>query len=182
MTNRARLVWVQRVFPVAALVLLVGSTLVLSGCAASNTYRMVYSAGFSFANYNFLIVAKPVEKNQALYGMDIEFANLMSRYSWKVIGDNEFRDLTPEQKQQTLFARLAVISSSDKDQSLLSVSFDDAVTGKTVASVTTESKVDMFNAGERTEAFESLSNAIVKALQRDKGLTVTETKAPAKAK
>lgn len=181
MMDRTHVTGFQQVFQVGALIVALGSAVVLAGCAAKNTYRMVYSAGFSFANYNFLIVGKPNEKTgPSLYGLDIEFANLMSRYSWKVIGDKEFQALTPEQKQQTLFARLAVISSSEKDQSLLSVSFDDALTDKTVATVTTESEVDMFDAGERNEAFESLSNAIVKALERDKGLTVTETKTKAK--
>ena len=158
----------RRHFAVASLVFLV---------ACSDPYRLVYSNGFSFSNYDFLVISKPDPTVTAtsLYGMDIEFANMMSRYNMKVVGDKEFQTLTPEQKQRTLFARMSMTSSSKKDN-LISVSFDDAISGKTVASVTGRAKGDMFDASDRTKAFESVSNAIVQAMERDKGLRVQDQK------
>ncbi len=158
-------------------VALLSCAVLILGCAAGQAYRVVYSPGFSFARYNYLVVAKPGEKTSAsLYGMDVEFANLMERYNWNVIGDKEYQGLTTDQQRQTLIARMAMISSSE-EENLLTVSFDDAVTGKTVATVTTEAEGDMFDPGDRTQAFESLSKAIVQTLERDKGLKVTEAKA-----
>lgn len=142
--------------------------------ACTPPYRMVYSSGFSFARYDFLVVSKPDEKSSTpLYGLDIEFANMMTRYNMKVIGDKEYSSLTQEQKQQTLIARMSVIASSKKEN-LISISFDDSVSGKTVASITAKAKGDMFDASDRTKAFESVSNALLQALQRDKGLTVSD--------
>ena len=139
-------------------------------------YRMVYSSGFSFARYNFLVVSKPDEKTSTtLYGLDIEFANMMNRYDMKVIGDKECQNLSPEQKNQTLIARMSVIASSKKEN-LISISFDDYISGRTVASITAKAKGDMFDASDRTKAFESVSDALLQAIQRDKGLTVTDAK------
>lgn len=153
--------------------------LLVAGCTPP--YRMVYSSGFSFARYNFLVVSKPDEKSSTtLYGLDIEFANMMTRYNMKVIGDKEYQSLTSEQKQQTLIARMSVIASSKKEN-LISISFDDSVSGKTVASITAKAKGDMFDASDRTKAFESVSDALLQAMQRDKGLTVSDT-GPSKSK
>lgn len=146
--------------------------LVLCGCGA--TYRLVYSSGFTFASYDYLVVAKPEPlSSTSLYGMDVEFSNLMARYNMKVVGDREFADLPSDQKKRTLLARMSLIASSRK-VNLLSVSFDDMVTGKVVASVTTKAKGDMFDTSDRTKAFEALSKAITQSLERDKGLSVSD--------
>lgn len=156
--------------------LIAASSIVLL-MACVTPYRLVYSNGFSFSNYDYLVIAKPdpSSTSTSLYGMDIEFANMMSRYNMKVLGDKEFQSLPQEQKKRTLFARMSMVSTSAR-ANLLSVSFDDAESGRTVASITEKAQGDMFNADERTRAFESLSNAILQAMERDKGLKVQDQK------
>jgi len=144
------------------------------GCATPN--RLVYSSGFSFANYDYLVIARTAGKDAptALYGMDVEFANLMSRYNMKVIGDKEYEKLPPELQKRTLDARMSVTASNKRI--LFAVSFDDAVTGKTEASITAFAKGNIFDVDARTKAFESVSDTIIKALQQDKGLRITDEK------
>jgi hypothetical protein len=142
--------------------------------------RLVYSGGFSFANYDYVVVAKPEGKDTAtsLYGMDVEFANLMSRFNMKVIGDKEYPSLSPETKQRTLEARMSV-SASNK-VILFSVSFDDSVTGRTGASISAYGKGNVFDVNARTKVWESASGLIIEALQKDKGLRIQEEPSPVK--
>ncbi len=135
---------------------------------------MVYSSGFSFANYDYIIISKPDGENTAtaLYGLDVEFGNLMSRYNMKVIGDKEFLTIDEAAQKRTLFARLSLVANGA--QSLVTVSFDDAVTGKTGASITSQKKGDIFNNKERSKVMESLYETLVTALERDKGLTISD--------
>jgi len=151
-----------------------------AGCRGTLPNRLVYSGGFSFANYDYVVVAKPDSRdtNTSLYGMDVEFANLMSRFNMRVIGDKEYPALSPETKQRTLNARMSV-SASNK-VILLSVSFDDSVTGRTGASVSAYGKGNIFNVNARNKAWESASDLIIKALEKDKGLHITEEPSPVK--
>jgi len=150
--------------------------LILSGCVAP--YRIVYSSDFSFARYDFIVVQKPDSANTStsLYGLDIEFANMVARYNMKVIGDKDYKALTVEQQGQTLFARLSMISNNRKDN-LISISFDDAASGKTVASVTSRARGDMFDTADRTKALEAVSDALLQALRQDKGLSIKDATA-----
>ena len=143
----------------------------LSGC--SSPYRLVYASDFSFANFDYVVVGKPAgDGHAALFGLDIDFANLMGRCNIKVIGDKELAALSPEAQARTLLARLSLVTSDD--DSLITVSFDEVTTGKTVASITGEAEGDMLDSEDRQEAFEAVSQAIVRAIQRDKGLIVTD--------
>lgn len=146
-------------------------TVMLAACATPN--RLVYSSGFSFANYDYVFVAKPEGQNAStsLYGLDIEFANLMSGYNMKVIGDKEYAALPPDQQKRTLFARMAVANNGQRI--VFSVSFDDATTGRTGSSITSTTKGELFEAEDRQEAFQSVSKTLVKALSQDKGLVVS---------
>ena len=96
----------------------------------------------------------------------------------RVIGDKEYPALSPETKQRTLNARMSV-SASNK-VILLSVSFDDSVTGRTGASVSAYGKGNIFNVNARNKAWESASDLIIKALEKDKGLHITEEPSPVK--
>jgi hypothetical protein len=150
--------------------------LLITGC--SIPYRLVYSSGFSFGSYDYLIIGKPdgPSTGTTLYGMDIEFGNLMARYNMNVVGDKEYASFPLEQQRRTLFVRMSLIATGTK-QNLVTISFDDAATGKTVASLTAKAKGDMFDPEDRTEAIESLSSAIVQALERDKGISVSDENA-----
>lgn len=152
--------------------LLVGFT---TACATPN--RLVYSSGFSFANYDYVFLAKPegANANTALYGFDVEFGNILSSYNMRLVGDKQYATMPPAQQQRTLFARMAV--AGEDERIVFSVSFDDATSGRTGASVTSSTKGELFEEDDRREAFESVSNTVIKALQQDKALVVSSHKA-----
>src|ERR1700681_952665 len=105
---------------------LISLALALTMTACATTNMLVYSSGFSFANYDYVVIAKPDgrDTSTSLYGMDVEFANLMSRYNMKVIGNKEVDKLGPEVQKRTLDARMSMSASNKRIQ--FSVSFDDA--------------------------------------------------------
>ena len=148
--------------------------LLFAACSTPN--RLVYSSGFSFANYDYLVVSKPDgrDTSTSLYGMDVDFANLMTRYNFRVLGDREFEQMTTEQKKRTLIARISMSSASSRI--MLTVSFDDAVTGKTGSSITTFTKGDIFKTKYSDQVFESASVTIIQALQADKGIVIKDDK------
>jgi hypothetical protein len=151
---------------------------VLLAFSACHTDSMlVYSSGFSFSPYEYVIVAKPDGQVTAapLYGMDVELGNLLTQHNMKVIGNKEYEGLSTADKGKTLFARMAM--SASKKQLIVTVSFDDAVTGRTGASVTTYAKGDIFDLDSRTEAFDDAADEIIKAFQHDKGLTISDSSA-----
>lgn len=137
--------------------------------------ELVYSSGFSFARYEFVIISKPdgLATSALLYGMDVELANLLTRYNMKVVGNKEYETLTPEEKSKTMFARMALNAS--KKKMTVTVSFDDMVSGRTGATVTTYADGNIFDNNSRTEAFNDAAKPIRDALQHDKGLTISNT-------
>jgi hypothetical protein len=90
----------------------------------------------------------------------------------RVIGNREYGTLPLAKQERTLDVRLALTATENRN--LLSVSFDEAVSGKTGASITTQAKGDIFNLDDRTKAFEAASDTIIRALQKDKGLTISD--------
>ena len=137
---------------------------------------MVYSAGFTFSKYDFLVFSKPLPgQTTALYGMDVEVANLMARCNMTILGDKEYVDIKPEDKARTLFVRFA-ITSFNKKENLITISFDDAISGKTVANLTSQAKGNLFDPSDRTKALERVSQPLSEALTREKGLMVTANK------
>lgn len=134
---------------------------------------MVYSSGFSFANYDYVVIGKSEggNTNTTLYGMDVEFANLMSRFNMRVIGDKEYGTLSPEVQKRTLNARMSVNATGNRI--VLSISFDDAVSGRTGASITNHTDGDIFDVDDRVVAFESASETMIMAIEKDKGLKIS---------
>jgi hypothetical protein len=153
-------------------VLLLGVLVVTFAAGCGPKYRLVYSSGFSFAKYDFMVIAKPEAGSTSipLLGMDIEFGNLMSQHNMKIIGDKEFNRLPETDQTRTLIARLALIASAELNK--ITVVFDDAVSGRTVASISQDAKGDMLDEDERTRALKSLTNVVIQAIQKDKGLTI----------
>ena len=137
---------------------------------------MVYSAGFSFSKYDFLVFGKPEGgQTTALFGLDVEVANLMARYNMTIIGDKEFLGMKSEDKAKTLFVRFA-LSTFNKKENLITISFDDAISGKTVANLTSQAKGNLFKPSDRTAALEVVSKPLSEALTNEKGLQVTTKK------
>ena len=156
---------------------LICAVLALTALAAchSDDAVLVYSSGFTFSKYQYVIVAKPDGQatSAALYGLDVELANLLTQYNMKVIGDKEYSSLSTDDRSKTLLARMALSASKDKLE--ITVSFDDMVTGRTGASVTTYADGDIFDTDSRTDAFKSAAKEFVKAVQHDKGLKISQS-------
>jgi hypothetical protein len=149
--------------------------IVLIACHRLPPPRLVYSSGFTFADYDYVVVSKPTAGTSGsarLYGMDIDFANLMGRYNMKVIGDKELASMEPTFRRRALFARMALEANGRVN--LITVSFDDVITNRTGASASAAVNGDIFTTSERTRVFEALSNVLVKALQHDKGTIVMD--------
>ena len=126
--------------------------LTITACETQKN-MLVYSSGFSFANFDYVIVDKPDgrDTSTSLYGMDVEFANMMSRYNMKVIGSKEYAKLSPEVQNRTLDARMSVSASNNRI--LLSVSFDNAVTGRTGPALPRIRTGNIFKTNDRMRAF-----------------------------
>ena len=150
-----------------ALVVAIITLAVLTGCSTPD--KLTYSSGFSFANYDSVVIQRPTAAEGAVYGLDIEFANLFSRYGMKVLGEKEYESLPAEAKARTLLVHLDHITG--KERGLFSILFDDASTGRTVASVSGEAEGNMLNREDRTAAFESVSETIAEAIEKDRGVS-----------
>ena len=146
---------------IASLVLV---TLLLGGCASQDT--VVYSDGFSFANYDYIIVKQG--NHSGVYGMDLQLANLVGRHNMHVLGDKEYENLPYDGKKRTLGAQLSV--EGDEDRILLGLSLQDFLSGRTVATVGIAEKADLFDKADRDSAFQDLAEAVVGAIQRDRQL------------
>ena len=161
----------NRLLSLAAFSLLVGSV----SCTPPQT--SVYSAGFSFSKYDFCVFEKPgTGTTTALFGLDVEVANLMARYNMTIIGDKEQPGQKAEDKARTLFVRFALQTFNGGKGNLITISFDDAVSGKTVASITSQAKGSLFEPKNRTKALEAVSLPLSDALTREKGLTIQKSK------
>ena len=162
----------KQLVPTIVLSLLVG------GVSCAPPSMLVYSAGFTFSKYDYLVFGKSAEgQSTALYGMDVEVANLMARYNMKIIGDKEYPSMSHEDQAKTLFVRFAV-ANYNKKISLITISFDDAVSGKTAANVTSQAKGNLIDPSDRAKALETVSRPLIEALTHEKGLKVSATKNP----
>jgi hypothetical protein len=153
--------------------------LVVVACACGTHERLVYSADFSFASYQFIVVSKPSDANSHssafLYSLDMQLGNVLSQYGMRVVGDKEIQDFTAEQKAKTLVLRGALDTYEDK-RAALSVSFDDYVTGRTMANMTSASDGNIFNHDDRDKMFRKITEGLQKSLTEEKGLIEVQPK------
>lgn len=145
---------------------LIFSALFLFACASNET--VVYSNGFSFANYDYVVIER--DTNSAIYGMDLEFGNMIGAYNMAVVGSKEIENLPYEAKKRTLGVQLSVSGSSERI--MLGISFQDFITGRTVATIGSTEKGDLFDRDDRTEIFDLVTGTVVAAIKRDKQLNV----------
>ncbi len=131
--------------------------------------QFVYSSGFSFSNYQYVIVEKPGGHTTSTdtYGLDVELADVLTRHNMKVIDDGGYELLSQGEKNKTLLARMGVAATNDK--LVITVSFDDMLTGHAGATVTTYADGNLFKSKERKQALDDAAKEIVKAFQHDKG-------------
>ena len=149
--------------------LLLGAT--LAGC--SSPPRLTTSSGFSFAQVDTVAVAKATAADEAaLYGLDIQLGNLLSHCQLHVVGEKDLEALAPEARARALVARLSLVTSDERR--LLSLAFDGAASHKTLASLTVVVRGDLLDARDRRDAFEPLAEAVIAAVERDKGVEIED--------
>jgi hypothetical protein len=153
----------------SGLLLMLGA---LAGCSAET--RLASAGGFSFADYGSVVIAKPDahSTHASHYGLEVELANRLARYGLDALGEKSFADLSPEAQRRVLFLRMHVTGSDGKI--IISASFDEAVTGRTVCSLTASDEGDVLDVADQREVFQSLSDEVIEKLARDKGLEVTD--------
>lgn len=148
---------------------IVFAVLLLAGCASQDT--VVYGSGFSFANYDYIVMER--DNTSAIYGLDLKLGNRIAGYNMTLLGDKEYEALSPEQKQRTLGAQLSI--SGGDDRILLGLSLQNLTTGRTVATIGTTEKGDLFDKDDREDAFRELTKAVTAAIERDKQLLVEKS-------
>lgn len=143
-------------------VFLIMLSVLLLACAGNET--VVYSNGFSFANYKYVVIDR--DDNSAAHGLDIRFGNAISDYHLAVVGSKEYDNLPYAQKKQVLGARVSV--SGDSDRIVMGVAFQDYLSGRTVASMGTTEKGDLFDKGDREDVFLIVFRSIAIAINSDR--------------
>ena len=112
------------------LIVLLGA-LVLSSCSTDKT---MIAKGVNLNKYEYASIVK----GQTIHGTetDIEIEpgiyEAIESTRLKMVGERRVNDLTTEEKEKIVLVKYA--ATSDEGKSTLSVSFEDYMTGKTVAS------------------------------------------------
>jgi hypothetical protein len=143
-------------------VFLIMLSVLLLACAGNET--VVYSNGFSFANYKYVVIDR--DDNSAAYGLDIRFGNAIADYHLAVVGSKEYDNLPYAQKKQVLGARVSV--SGDSDRIVMGIAFQDYLSGRTVASMGTSEKGDLFDKGDREDVFMIVFRSVALAINADR--------------
>ncbi|GAB3375969.1 hypothetical protein NCG89_03990 [Spongiibacter taiwanensis] len=145
----------------------------LVGCA--NQENLVYSPGFSFADYQFIVLEKG--KSSGVFGFDLQLANTFTENQFQVLGDKEVANLPYEDKKQTLGALLTV--DGDDDSILLGISLQNFISGRTVATIGLAEDGKLTKKKERDRAYQQLAEALSEAIRKDRATVVTGKPRPA---
>lgn len=142
-------------------------TVFLIACAGNET--VVYSNGFSFAKYDYVVIER--DDKSAAYGLDVKFGNVISDYHLAVMGSKEYDNLPYAQKKRVLGARVSM--SGDSDRIVMGVAFQDYLSGRTVASMGTTERGDLYDKGDREKVFLIVFRSIAVAINEDRQNAIT---------
>ena len=135
------------------------SVFVLSSCSTDKT---MIAKGVNLNKYEYASIVK----GQTIHGTetDIEIEpgiyDAIESTRLKMVGERRVNDLTTEQKERIVLVKYAATSSEAK--STLSVSFEDYMTGKTVASCRSSNSFALTRQRDVDKAIKKLSNRIKK--------------------
>ncbi len=146
----------------------------LAGCHDDDA-MLVYSSGFSFLEVRIRDRRKAGQSGYEPRAVRAGCRVIESPYSIQHEGNRRQGIQRPvdDDRSKTLLARMAL--SASKKKLVITVSFDDMVTGRTGASVTTYADGDLFDAGSRTSVFNDAAGELVKAVQHDQGLKISDS-------
>ena len=140
------------------LIVLLGA-LVLSSC---NTDKTMVAKGVDLNKYGYASIVK----GQTIHGTetDIEIEpgiyDALEATRLKMIGEHRLNDITEEQKEKLILVKYAAISNEAK--STLSISFEDYMTGKTVASCRSSNRFALTRQKDVDRAIKKLATRIQK--------------------
>ena len=112
------------------LIVLLGA-IVLSSCSTDKT---MIAKGVNLNKYEYASLTQTRNSVGTVTDIEIEpgIYDAIEATRLKMIGSQRINDLSSEQKEKLVLAKYSATSS--KEESILSVSFEDYMTGKTVAS------------------------------------------------
>ena len=140
------------------LIVLLGA-LVLSSC---NTDKTMIAKGVDLNKYGYASIVK----GQTIHGTenDIEIEpgiyDALEATRLKMIGEHRLNDITEEQKEKLILVKYA--ATSDEGKSTLSISFEDYMTGKTVASCRSSNRFALTRQKDVNRAIKKLATRIQK--------------------
>ena len=140
------------------LIVLLGA-LVLCSCSTDKT---MIAKGVDLNKYGYASIVK----GQTIHGTetDIEIEpgiyDAIESTRLKMVGERRLTDLTGQQKEQLVLVKYAATSSEAK--STLSVSFEDYMTGKTVASCRSSNRFAFTRQRDVDRAIKKLAKRIMK--------------------
>ena len=135
------------------------SVIVLSSCSTDKT---MIANGVNLNKYEYASIVK----GQTIHGTetDIEIEpgiyDAIESTRLKMVGERRLTDLTGQQKEQLVLVKYAATSSEAK--STLSVSFEDYMTGKTVASCRSSNRFAFTRQRDVDRAIGKLAKRITK--------------------
>ena len=135
------------------------SAIVLSSC---NTDKTMIAKGVDLNKYGYASIVK----GQTIHGTetDIEIEpgiyDAIEATRLKMIGEHRLNDITEEQKEQLVLVKYA--ATSDEGKSTLSISFEDYMTGKTVASCRSSNRFALTRQKDVNRAIKKLATRIQK--------------------
>ena len=138
------------------LIVLLGA-LVLSSCTTDKT---MIAKGVDLNKYGYASIVK----GQTIHGTetDIEIEpgiyDALEATRLKMIGEHRLNDITEEQKEQLVLVKYA--ATSDEGKSTLSISFEDYMTGKTVASCRSSNRFALTRQKDVNRAINKLAKRI----------------------
>ena len=131
----------------------------LSSCSTDKT---MIAKGVNLNKYEYASIVK----SQTIHGTetDIEIEpgiyEAIESTRLKMVGERRVNDLTEEQKERIVLVKYAATSSEEK--STLSVSFEDYMTGKTVASCRSSNRFALTRQKDVDRAIKKLATRIEK--------------------
>jgi len=138
------------------LIVLLGA-LVFSSCSTDKT---MIAKGVNLNKYEYASIVK----GQTLHGTetDIEIEpgiyDAIESTRLQMVGEHRINDLTTEQKEKLVLVKYSATSTEQK--SVLSVSFEDYMTGKTVASCRASNRSAMVRQADVDQAIKKLRSRI----------------------
>ena len=138
------------------LIVLLGA-LVFSSCSTDKT---MIAKGVNLNKYEYASIVK----GQTLHGTetDIEIEpgiyDAIESTRLQMVGERRINDLTTEQKEKLVLVKYSATSTEQK--SVLSVSFEDYMTGKTVASCRASNRSAMVRQADVDQAIKKLRSRI----------------------